>query len=120
MGLRRIGRMMKPIRPGTQYGLWKVLGSWRRAGEGKSCHIEWLVKCECGKQCWRTGSLLRANRTNGCGSCVHKGRFDHGKRDAEIRRRYSETPDSMAAIGRGYGITRQRVEQIVNRTKEKI
>jgi DNA-directed RNA polymerase specialized sigma24 family protein len=54
---------VKPIVPGTVFGLLRTTGEWKHGSSGHG--IKWCCKCECGKTLWRDGRRLLSRAKSG-------------------------------------------------------
>lgn len=81
---------------GNRFGRWTVVstevkrGAFNSKSESRSAY--WLVKCECGKESWRSAAALLKGTTNGCKACCRNTNGEHSRILSFLRKiRYQAT-----------------------------
>jgi hypothetical protein len=94
----------------------------RPTKERRYSSVVWLCRCACGKACEVPARPLPGVYVKSCG-CLHRetaplnaGRPELAPRDAAIRTERAEGK-ALAELGRKYGLSRQRIKQIVGRSE---
>ncbi len=57
----------KSFSPGEVIGRWTLSGEYQ--SDPKSRQYRWHAFCECGRDAWVLGAMLRAGRSQSCGRC---------------------------------------------------